>query len=369
MNTAASSASATPAGVPVERVRAWLVDAALPLWLNTGVDRKHGGFEESLTLGGTRIAGQNKRVMVQARQIYVASHAAMLGLSHGALDAARHGYEFLTRHAWHPDGGWVHSLSATGEVRDAKRDTWIERTVAALDAVLGDGTGAYFESRPAALPRRQNPHMHCFEAMLALFEATGEQVFAERARRLHDLMRERFFDSKSGALRELYGDDWRPLPGAAGDFVEPGHHCEWVWLLDKFERLTGDDTSATRASLFDFAMRHGRHAETGLLVDQVGVDGRVRLSRLRSWPQAEALKASLTRIERGEVAAWGDADHFANGLLDRFLATEPRGLWHDHFGADGVLLNKAVPASSLYHLFSSFSELLRVAEAHGLGSR
>jgi mannose/cellobiose epimerase-like protein (N-acyl-D-glucosamine 2-epimerase family) len=379
----------TGASIPsaVGKAEAWLVDAALPLWLTMGVDRRHGGFEESLTLAGERIPEQNKRVRVQARQIYAASHAAALGLHSDALAAARHGFEFLTAKAWHPEGGWVHLLSATGEVRDAKRDTydhafvllalawyyrasgdnsalnWIERTVAALDNRLADGTGAFFESLPRAAPRRQNPHMHCFEAMLALFEATGESSFAARARQIHTLVCERFFDRTHGALREFYGEDWKPLTGVEGMIVEPGHHCEWVWLLDKFETLTAIDTGALRRALLDFAFAHGKHAETGLLIDQVSVKGQQLLTSQRLWPQTEAVKALLTLVERGETLAWAGVDGFTTGLLARYLRTEPPGLWHDHFDASGGLLSKFVPASSLYHLFVAFTELTRVARS------
>lgn len=374
-----------PRNVPTDAVRAWLVDAALPLWLDVGVDWQGGGFEESLTLKGERIAGQNKRVRVQARQIYTASHAAVLGLQPNALAAARHGYAFLTRHAWHPEGGWVHLLSASGEVCNDRRDTydhafvllalawyykasgdrsvltWIERTVAALDAVLGDGTGAYLESHPPTLPRRQNPHMHCFEAMLALYDATGETAFATRAKKIHQLALQRFFDSSTGALREFYGNDWKPLPAPEGNIVEPGHHCEWVWLLDKFERLTATETGELRTRLLDFALKHGRLGPSGLLIDQVDVQGNALLRSQRLWPQTEAIKALLMRVERGDAAAWSDIASLLSGLFERYLPVEPAGIWHDHFGEDGRLLNTFTPASSLYHLFVAFSELLRVA--------
>lgn len=379
-----------PRGVAVDTARTWLVDAALPLWLDTGVDWQGGGFEESLTLKGERIAGQNKRIRVQARQIYTASHAAVLGLHPNALAAAHHGYAFLTRHGWHPQGGWVHLLSANGEVRNDRRDTydhafvllalawyykasgdrsvlaWIERTVAALDAVLADGTGAYLESSPPALPRRQNPHMHCFEAMLALYDATGEAAFAARARNIHKLVLERFFDSSTGALREFYGDDWKPRPAPEGDIVEPGHHCEWVWLLDKFERQTATDTGDLRRRLLDFALTHGRSGPSCLLIDQVDAAGKPMLRSQRLWPQTEAIKALLTRVERGDAAAWDDTALFLSGLFARYLAVEPAGIWHDHFGEDGRLLNTFAPASSLYHLFVAFSELLRVADGNRL---
>jgi mannose-6-phosphate isomerase len=376
--------------LPVQRVRAWVVDAALPLWLTRGIDGTRGGFAEALNLDGSPLPDLPKRLRVQARQIYVSSHAALLKLSPDALAAAWAGYEFMTRHGWHREGGWIHLFDPRGAVLDATRDSydhafallalswfyratgegsaldWIERTLHFLDTTLADGTGAYRESHPLPSPvppRRQNPHMHLFEAMLSLHAATGDRQFLERATKLYELFKTRFFDANRGILLEYFGADWKPLSGPADAVVEPGHHCEWVWLLDKFERLTGENTAGERRALLDFALRHGRDPASGLLVDELFADGRVRQGSMRSWPQCEALKARLVSLERGETAARADVAHFANGLLDRYLAVKPAGLWQDCFGADGAPLTAQVPASTLYHLFLAFAELLRVAGA------
>jgi mannose/cellobiose epimerase-like protein (N-acyl-D-glucosamine 2-epimerase family) len=81
---------------------------------------------------------------------------------------------------------------------------------------------------------------------------------------------------------------------------------------------------------------------------------------MRCWPQTEGLKAVLSFAERGEGWAVKEAALFANGLLGRYLATNPRGLWQDQFDAAGQGLTKQVPASTLYHVFLAFAELLRV---------
>ena len=50
---------------------------------------------------------------------------------------------------------------------DAK---WLEaadRQIAFLDTEMASPEGGYIESIPDRLPRRQNPHMHLFEAFLA----------------------------------------------------------------------------------------------------------------------------------------------------------------------------------------------------------
>jgi mannose/cellobiose epimerase-like protein (N-acyl-D-glucosamine 2-epimerase family) len=50
-------------------------------------------------------------------------------------------------------------------------------------------------------------------------------------------------------------------------------------------------------------------------------------------------------------------------LLERYLAHTPHGTWMDAFDADGRPVATTIPASTLYHLFLAFAEVLRVSEA------
>ena len=63
----------------VERLRRWVLDQALPLWGGIGFDSARGAFVERLTFEGAPLLSAPRRAMVQGRQIYVFSHAAMLG--------------------------------------------------------------------------------------------------------------------------------------------------------------------------------------------------------------------------------------------------------------------------------------------------
>ena len=63
----------------VARLRRWVVGQALPLWGEAGFDSTRGSFIERLTFGGAPLPSAPRRAMVQARQIYVFSHAALLG--------------------------------------------------------------------------------------------------------------------------------------------------------------------------------------------------------------------------------------------------------------------------------------------------
>lgn len=83
----------------------------------------------------------------------------------------------------------------------------------------------------------------------------------------------------------------------------------------------------------------------------------------RAWPQTEALKAELAHGEftgewdRARIAVLTDL------LLDRYLATVPAGGWVDGFDAEGRRQPDHIPASTFYHLFLAFAELLRLRPA------
>jgi mannose/cellobiose epimerase-like protein (N-acyl-D-glucosamine 2-epimerase family) len=365
-------------------VRTWLCDAALPLWADAGYDRAAGGFVERLRWDGSPDRDAPKRVRVQARQIYVFAHAALTGLAADGAALAEAGWEHLSRHAC-PDGvehGFVHLLARDGRVLDARRDTydhafvlfalaWLHRATgredvrAAMVAVdrfvhtrlRHPGGGGFATDASGGGGLEQNPHMHLFEAALAAFEATGDARFLERAAHLHALFRDRMFDPAHGVLREHFDAEWRPLPGR-GDRVEPGHQCEWVWLLAWHARLTGAPLAAEAERLAAFVARHGRR-DGRLLCDAVAADGRVLSAATRLWPQTEAIKAGIALAEAQGVPPGPEVDAAVDALFATFLDQPVRGGWTDWRDPDGRPCVDAIPASSLYHLFLALSEYLR----------
>ena len=372
--------------VDAARIHHWMFEEALPVWSTAGRDPK-GGFAERLTLDGQPAPSPFKRMRVQARQVYVYAHAALMGWPGPAVEAADDGFTFMTEKCWHPEGGFVFSVDADGEIAEPRRETyeqafainacawyhrafggskaldWAGRTLDFLDQRLAAHNGGYRESLPAdQLPRRQNPHMHLLEALMALHEATGDAAPLARAKTLIELFRERFFDPATGTLGEFYGEDWSPAPGDEGTHVEPGHHFEWVWLLNKYAELSGDRwVDALADTLYSFAIAHGVDAD-GLAYDAIGKGGARRQETKRLWPQNEALKAHLIMAERGADAdAAARAERTVAATFAHYLNTG-HGVWQDHLRPDRSGFAETAPASTLYHLFLAFSEHLRVKE-------
>ena len=369
------------------RFRAWLFDSALPFWGSAGHAGPGRGTHEHLRLDGTPSGVSYTRMRVQARQIYVFSHAALLGWTEGER-LARDGYAFITQRGGHPDGGWVRRLSPSGQdVLDPAIDlydqafvlfalAWFARltgdaaplrlareTTTWIQASMAAPHGGFHNVVPVEPgPRQQNPHMHLLEAMLALHETTGDTYYAEVAHDLVDLFRRHLFDGATGTLGEFFAANWTAAAGPAGSHVEPGHHYEWVWLLDRYERQTGRTVTAELEQLYAFARQHGTDRDTGLVWDVVGRDGDVRQRSIRLWPQTEAIKAYVTMARRGQNTV-PLILRTVDTLLSRFLTGCPPGAWIDQFDAGGAPAVDKIPTSSFYHVLMAYAELDGLAGA------
>ena len=89
--------------------------------------------------------------------------------------------------------------------RDAQVRAEIDATLSFMDQRLRSPHGGFLEGLPATMPRRQNPQMHLFEAMIATFDATQEPGVPEPCRGLLRLFVANLYDSRNGARRILRG--------------------------------------------------------------------------------------------------------------------------------------------------------------------
>lgn len=371
-------------------MEAWMREEALPLWATSGFDTEAGRFEEGLTFESERRREAPIRLLVQARQIFVYALAERRNWHPGSDALVERAFAAMRRDYFRPDGrdGWVFSMARDGSVVDSTRDLYAHafvllavasyvqvtgkreglalahETLAFLDrdmtAPMG---GGYVEALPAREgPRRQNPHMHLFEAMLALWECSGDRLFLDRAEKLFDLFVSRFFQGEQGVLLEYF--DAALMPAAAvGAIVEPGHHFEWCWLLRRYEQETGDGrVSAIVDRLYEHANRCGFDSDR-LIVDEVRPDGTTARASRRLWPMTEAIKCNLAEARRGRPESLESALALIEAMHDRFLGGAPRGGWIDRLGEDGSRLGDFMPATSLYHLAGAVDEISRFAAA------
>jgi mannose-6-phosphate isomerase len=365
------------------RLREWAAGAALPLWASEGFDAASGRFEERLTLNGKAIVDVPIRLLVQARQIYSFAVAARRDWHPRALDLVDAAYSNMVTSYHRSDGraGWVFSVRRDGSVAESKRDFYAhafvllavasyvevtgrhealkvaDDTLSFLDAGMRGRQAGYVEAVPASDPvRRQNPHMHLFEALLALWRVTSDQRYLARAQQMFELFRQHFFEPGAGVLREYYDEELAPAANDAGEIVEPGHHYEWVWLLRQFERVSADSVQPFVDALYGHADRYGYNAR-GLIVDELTRDGRVRTASHRVWPVTEAIKANVVEAQRGRGGSEGRVDALVDSLFEHYLRDTAPGGWIDRLNRDGQPDSDFMPASTLYHIMSALDVL------------
>lgn len=357
----------------------WLFRDALPLWADRGVDRKYGGFHDALDSRTIKNAANFKRLRVTTRQIYVFSMAAQKGFS-GAEDIVRHGLEFMNGPLLCKSGGYYSRCSIQGEIIDHDQDLYdlafslfslaaaykvlksedLRQQARALAYYLHDNfrhpAGGFIESSSARLPRRQNPHMHLFEASLAATDIFGDKIFADLALELFDLYKTKFLSVDGHFINEYFNDDWSmDLSNGAGyGVVEPGHHMEWLWLISEFNRLF-DLRSEVATNAARFAFESGYNRKSGFLTAEMLTDGTVKDASVRLWPHCEWLRAAAISELNGNNSLRLD---LAWHSLSRFLEAPVRGLWHERWSSkEGAFENTSTPASSLYHLVGAISAL------------
>jgi mannose/cellobiose epimerase-like protein (N-acyl-D-glucosamine 2-epimerase family) len=364
------------------RLEHWIKQEALPLWLARGIEPHHLASYERLTPAGVPDLDSTTRVRVQARQAFFFAAAYHRGWCPEGKTVAKNLLAFVQKSARHltAGSGYTHLLDKHFVVVDTKQDlydhaffllanAWCYRAfgedsylheadelIAHLDTQFSSSVGGWIEGDYNYACRRQNPHMHLFEAFLALYDATKDAKYLARADELFALFQAHFFDAEHGVLFEFFDDNWARLPNAKGDVVEPGHMMEWVWLLDWYHRRTGRPVAQYTNALYARGLEIGMD-KSGLLFDAVSYTGEVIDANKRCWGITELIKASLVQIRAGNADAEAIAIKGVDDLFTYYLCASTSGSYVDQRGANDEVVVDVAPASTLYHLIVAAMEL------------
>ncbi|MGR3609903.1 MAG: AGE family epimerase/isomerase [Sulfitobacter sp.] len=338
----------------------WINKKALPLWTSSGVDAATGAVWEALDHDGVPCADLNRRLRVQARQAF--SFATSEDPSHRAL--ALQLFRFAMDNGFDPEtGNLAANFSPEVQIVSAPHDLYdlafmllaaaalieagfdIRSDLRRLEAELAKlkAPRGWYENKAHDLPRRQNPHMHVFEAATALYRVTGVVSFRTMAAECLSLLQECFL-TPDGLILEYFDADWRPLVGKK-QVVEPGHMAEWIYLIDRYEDATGRSSEVPLETLYAAVL--ARRDSFGFLPDRSDPATNTR----RMWPQTELLKATLVMRHRKVVADEAETpDVILSRIQQEYLESPIPGGWYDSRTSDGELLSVNMPASTFYHI-------------------
>jgi mannose-6-phosphate isomerase len=374
----------------LRKLKAWLINDALPFWADSGFDRSASLFHERLDWAGRPLSDAPRRLMVQCRQIYVFAHATLIGWFDGRELVRTILSSLLLTYGNRVSGvPYVFSIARDGDVVDPRQDAYSyafllfalawarrllgdevgaetsEKLMRHFDRVLAHPSGEGFQSESPQRDRllRQNHHMHLFEAALEVEDAFGSPYASGLADRLFRLFRDRLFLHSAKALPEIHDDSWS-LAETPEPMFEPGHHFEWIWLLDRYAARRSEDVGRLIGLLAERSYGEGVDL-AGAAIETVGVYSGWRVESRRCWGSCEGLKAAISDLAAGRdrAAALERAKNFMRVLRTIFLSGPFGGGFFDRVGVDDVPLVDFVPASGLYHIMSATAEADRVLGA------
>lgn len=147
--------------------------------------------------------------------------------------------------------------------------------------------------------RGQNANMHMVEALIAAYEATGDQRYLDRADSVAHKFTIDLAALGDGQIWEHYNKDWAPdwdynIDKPDDLFkpwgFQPGHQVEWAKLLLQIDAHNPADWHLENAvSLYHKAFDNGWDPEYGGLVYGYAPDGRFADAHKYFWVQAEAI--------------------------------------------------------------------------------
>jgi len=254
---------------------------------------------------------------------------------------------------------------------------WIAETWDLLESHYWEaGANLYRDEASAAWVfstyRGQNANMHMCEAMLAAFEASGEQRYLERAMLLAHRMTVEQAGLAGNLVWEHYDTQWQvdwdynrdnPKHLFRPWGFQPGHQTEWAKLLLILDRHAPQAWLVpTARHLFDTAVAHSWDTDTGGLVYGFAPDGTVCDDDKYFWVQAESLAAAARLAQRtGESVYWGWYERLWAYAWKHFVDHE-HGAWYRILDRDNRKYSdeKSPAGKTDYHTMGACYEVLNL---------
>jgi cellobiose epimerase len=210
--------------------------------------------------------------------------------------------------------------------------------------------------------------LHTYEAMMALYEATGSKELLADLQHQWDLI-EKNYNYEIGYLPESFGPG-RGGPNAVLSF-NTGHLFEWAWMFSRSVELGAPVKFLEMGNReLDLGLRVAYNKPDGGIWMNANINGEVARKYMIWWNQAEILRATAHyAILHGRSDLWPHFDKSLAFLKANFLDSEFGG-WYEGFtpGASRESLGERAyikgavdgPEFGSYHQSSMYQDLLRI---------
>lgn len=367
----------------------------VPKWHHAFADNIYGGFYERIAEKFKPLDMGYKRLVTQCRQISIYSHASTVPESRNFAQDLEERFSFLVSSYHKDNGGWVFSVKDDGSPHDSHYDLYAhafviftlslyyrasysekaaqlaEQTLGFIDKNFRASKGFHEaldeDMSPIARIRRQNPHMHLLEACLFAYDTFGKDSYMNMADELYMLFQDIFYDQTTHTLGEFFTDTWKPHPDQ-GHIVEPGHHFEWVWLLQRYrvaKQSNDPEIIKTMRELLDWANTYGWDQTYGGIYNALNRKGEIVDDKKRIWPFAEGLKANAMMLDLVD-----DRDSIKDRTYEMIEVFRKkyileRGFWTEILNRDLSPASDYLPGTTPYHLYFGIVETQEYLKARG----
>lgn len=343
------------------------VDSILAFYQPHVTDGRLGGFHQNYLDDGTVFDPGFKHLVSSTRMIFNYCGAYRHSGNEEDLQRARHGLEYLRNQHW--DGqrqGYNWLLNNNAPVDQTNHCYGLAFVILALASCVElelDGArkdlykswdllNQHFWQADAGLYadeatpdwqtvspyRGQNANMHCCEALLAAYKATGDEQFLDRAYTLARTVAVTLADKAEGLIWEHFTEtleiDWDYNKDDPKNLYrpwgfQPGHQTEWSKLLLTLHRYRPEPWMLERArNLFDRALEVCWDGEHGGIAYGHAPDGSICDADKYFWVQAESFAAAALLAEAtGEEMYWQWYDRIWDYCWAHFIDHE-HGAWY-----------------------------------------
>lgn len=362
-----------------DRCRRILNESLVQFYLPACLDRENGGYLEYLE-GGKFVPKGEKFLTLQARQLWFFSLLASEGIQRqAALDAARHGYEFITKKMKDPvHGGYYSRVTDSGEVKDARKHAYLNsfaiygftayanasKDPAALNSarelfeIMDEKAhdsefGGYIEFferdwTPVTDPKAQgyvgaighktyNTHLHLLESFAELSRSWTNSTLQQRLHELIDINISTVHFPTENNNVDAYLRDWTVVNEARNLRASYGHDIECVWLVMDAARTGGLSPALLRswaAGLAENCLKYGYDKDHGGFFESGPLGENASVTKKTWWVQAEALLGLLEMYRLTGDAKFYQAFTRTLDFCERFQVAREGGWWATR-AADG----------------------------------
>ena len=350
-----------------QHYRNHLLDDVVPFWLGA-LDRQKGGFFNSLDRDGS-VFDTDKSMWLQARATWLfAELYNNVEQRQEWLQAARHGYIFLSRYGFDSDGRMFFATTRDGRPLRKRRYLFTESFGVIACAEYAQATSdasALTRARmmfrlmlalqdklpPKEIPETRTTRAHAWPMILLattqeLRQADRDGLYVDVVDRALSQIFSFHARQDLRAVLETVGPTGEQLNSAEGRVICPGHALESAWfILREAQHRKNDPALIQRAlEMIDWSLERGWDNEYGGLFYYVDLEGkpspRLEWDMKLWWPHSEALYALLLAHHLSGEARYAEWYERIHEWTFAHFPDPEHGEWYGYLRRDGSISSR-----------------------------